>query len=86
MSPTLRHGQIVVCWKSQFASPGDIVIVAHNGIEKIKRLQTVRTHHIYILGDNATQSTDSRHYGWVERSAIVGRVIWPLSDKVSNRT
>ena len=35
----------------------------------------------YVLGDNRTHSTDSRHYGPVPRSEIVGVVkvrLWPL--------
>jgi signal peptidase I len=36
----------------------------------------------YVLGDNRTNSDDSRYFGFVPRSDIVGRVvmrIWPLS-------
>lgn len=29
---------------------------------------------IYVLGDNATESRDSRHFGALPRSAVVGRV------------
>lgn len=28
---------------------------------------------VYVLGDNATESRDSRHFGPVERSLILGR-------------
>ena len=34
----------------------------------------------FVMGDNRTHSTDSRHYGPVRRSAIVGRMtsrVWP---------
>lgn len=32
---------------------------------------------VYIRGDNAAVSRDSRHYGYVERSTVEGKVILP---------
>jgi nickel-type superoxide dismutase maturation protease len=29
--------------------------------------------HIYVLGDNAAESRDSRHFGAIKRSLIVGK-------------
>lgn len=77
MLPTLRHGQVVVCWRSARVRVGDVVIVVHNGVEKIKRAKEVRTHHIFITGDNPGESTDSRHFGWLTHDQVVGCVIWP---------
>ncbi len=77
MAPSLSHGQILVCWKTPKAQVNDIVIVLHDGMEKVKRLADVRTHHIYLLGDNPSSSTDSRHIGWLPKVAIIGKVIWP---------
>lgn len=81
MLPMLADGQVLVCWKNAAIRRGDVVIVHHNGMEKIKRLKTIRTHHVYIVGDNRAASTDSRHFGWISRDAVVGRVIWPKSDE-----
>lgn len=77
MSPTYEHGQVVVCWRSQRAQKNDIVIVMHDGFEKIKRVRHTRMHHVYLAGDNTSDSTDSRHFGWLSHDVVVGRVIWP---------
>lgn len=40
-----------------------------------------------VLGDNRTNSRDSRHYGLVDRESIIGEVqvkVWPFSDFTIN--
>lgn len=83
MAPVLTHGQVVICWRSPRVHPDDVVIVAHDGLEKIKRIAHARTHHIYLLGDNLGASTDSRQFGWLSHSAVVGRVIWPSTSRLN---
>lgn len=77
MVPALRAGQLVVARQTRELKPGDVVIVSHNGLEKIKRIEKQQGDLIYLLGDNAASSTDSREFGWIQAKAIVAKVVWP---------
>ncbi len=77
MAPTLRAGQLVVGRQTRELRPGDVVIVSHNGLEKIKRIERQQGDLIYLLGDNGAASTDSRDFGWVQAKTIIAKVIWP---------
>lgn len=77
MLPVLQPGQLVVGRQTRELKPGDVVIVSHNGLEKIKRIERQQGDLIYLLGDNAAASTDSRSFGWVQANSIIAKVIWP---------
>lgn len=55
----------------------DVVIIRQNGLEKIKRILKIRDGQLFVVGDNPRHSTDSRHFGWIPRDHVVGKVIWP---------
>lgn len=79
MLPTLRPGQLVIA--ANFfnrVKVNDIVIIRHEGKEKIKRITYLTDSTIFVVGDNQRVSTDSRHFGPLEPSALLGKVIWPL--------
>jgi phage repressor protein C with HTH and peptisase S24 domain len=77
MAPTLAPGQLVVGRRTDTLQPGDVVIVSHNGLEKIKRIEQQQGNLLYLLGDNPASSTDSRNFGWVQADSIVAKVVWP---------
>jgi len=77
MLPVLKAGQLVIGRQTRELRPGDVVIVSHDGLEKIKRIERQQGDLIYLLGDNAAASTDSRQFGWVQASHIVAKVVWP---------
>jgi phage repressor protein C with HTH and peptisase S24 domain len=77
MAPTLRAGQVIVGQQTRKLRPGDVVIVLHNGLEKVKRIAKQQSDFVYLLGDNAAISTDSRDFGWVPTETIIAKVVWP---------
>lgn len=77
MAPALCAGQLVIGRQTRDLLPGDVVIVSHNGLEKIKRIEKHQGDLIYLLGDNASASTDSRDFGWLPAKTIIAKVVWP---------
>ncbi|KAL7468444.1 hypothetical protein ACHAXS_008681 [Conticribra weissflogii] len=75
----LRHPERegTIC-KRIVGMPGDALARSHGSeVEEVPR------GHIWVEGDNAPQSHDSRYYGPVPASLVIGKVIcrlWPLRD------
>lgn len=78
MLPKLEDGRIVIAsgW-FRALSPHDVVIIRHEGIEKIKRIQQIAADKLFVVGDNGSESTDSRQFGWVDANCVLGKVLWP---------
>jgi len=81
MHPLFPEGKVVVAsgWFKKL-QPSDVVIIMHDGIEKIKRVEQVRPQEVYVLGDNSEASTDSRDFGWLPAGSIRGKVLWPRTN------
>ncbi len=78
MLPVLPPGTFVIGWRYfKDLNPGHIVVLNHDGREKIKRLSEIKDKQIYLLGDKAEESTDSRHFGWLDYDSVKAIVIWP---------
>jgi hypothetical protein len=77
MSPVLKHGQLVIGLRWLPPRLGAVVILRHEGKEKIKKISEVSGKNIYVVGSNPAASTDSRQFGWLPKRSIVGVVIWP---------
>jgi phage repressor protein C with HTH and peptisase S24 domain len=78
MLPTLLPGRVVVAtgWHSGLLKE-DVVVISHQGVEKIKRIHRITDGRIFVLGDNPLRSTDSHIFGWLDASTVVGKVVWP---------
>jgi phage repressor protein C with HTH and peptisase S24 domain len=81
MAPTFRAGQIVAIRRSGELQVGDVVMVLHDGLEKLKRVARLEPARVYVLGDNPAASTDSRNFGWLGIETVIGRVIWPRRNR-----
>lgn len=78
MSPNLEPGQLVIGinWSVRI-HPGEVYIFRHAGMEKIKRVERVSSDRVFFIGDNMASSSDSRHFGWVDKSHVLAKIIWP---------
>lgn len=79
MSPKLRPGQLLLAspFRRHAVHPGQVVIVEHDGVEKIKRVERIQNDMVFVIGDNLEASTDSRHFGWLTMDEVRARVFWP---------
>jgi phage repressor protein C with HTH and peptisase S24 domain len=75
MQPTFQPGTLVLGFRWGRPRRGSIVIAEHNGLELLKRVADVGAKGFYLIGDNQTQSTDSRTYGWFAPQTIKSVVI-----------
>jgi hypothetical protein len=82
MAPTLADGDIVVLWKRPLRA-GTVVMAVQAEREVIKRIEKLDDENAYLVGDNRPYSVDSRHYGKVKRSAILGTVMITLPRAVA---
>jgi hypothetical protein len=77
MFPTLRHGQLVIGWHRR-PRAGDVVLARQSGREVVKRVEAIKDQAVYLVGDNRTESHDSRHYGHVRFQDIIGSIMITL--------
>lgn len=84
MLPKFEHGRVLVAsgWFRQL-QPADVVIIKHDGFEKVKRVHEVNGEKLYVIGDNTTESTDSRDFGWLPLESVMAKVIWPRAEAES---
>lgn len=75
MEPTLKQGRVVIASPLLSAGERDVVVARVDGREIIKRIKKIEDNKYFLVGDNPSHSRDSRRFGAVEESAILGRVI-----------
>lgn len=81
MFPTMKDGDVVLVNRLGylFRQPqkGDLIALKDPRDKKIlvKRITKVIDKQFYVEGDNKSHSTDSREFGMIGKSDIVGKVI-----------
>ena len=85
MEPTMRNGDWWLVRLGQRVSPGDVALLRHplrRDLLVVKRVRRADVDGWWVEGDNPDFSDDSRSFGAVAPSDIVGRLWWryhPLS-------
>jgi len=86
MLPALANGQLLLVERVSYywraPRPGEVVVfyVPSRGASLIKRVDYLTDAGVYVLGDNAELSNDSRNFGVVPRRFVTGRAVlcyWP---------
>jgi len=77
MLPKLKPEQIILASSRIRLRTNQVVVVRREGLEVVKRLSKMAGSRVYITGDNAPKSTDSREFGWISKDDVLATVIWP---------
>lgn len=81
MLPTYKTGDIVIGLKFLSTLKVNNIIILHSpsgNLLIIKRIKEIKGNRYFAVGDNQKESTDSRQFGWVGKSHIVGKVVYKL--------
>ncbi len=73
MLPALKPGSILFFTRRYELKAGDIVIFKRDNLEIVKRIHAIKNNEVFLLGDNPNESTDSRHWGWLQINEIFGK-------------
>lgn len=77
MLPTLRSGVIVLVKSGKNVSAGDVVLATHpyKNSNIVKRIAAISLDgKVSLIGDNPSESTDSRAFGEVSLDCLIGKV------------
>jgi len=79
MVPSVRSGDRVLIDPKASVKPGDVVLARHpykSNVRILKRLSSIEPDgRFYLSGDNPDDSTDSRTFGSISISDILGKVV-----------
>lgn len=90
MSATLKEGAVVLVNRCSylFRKPkiGDIVVLYNPDknlkderyiIKRVQKIKKIGDEELcFVVGDNEKESKDSRHFGWIKKDSILGKVIY----------
>jgi nickel-type superoxide dismutase maturation protease len=78
MLPTLKDGDAVLINSSEAVAAGDIILARHpfkKSVRILKRLKEFdEKGDLFVTGDNASESSDSRVFGAIPSKDLIGKV------------
>ena len=74
MEPNFHDGQWLVINKITKPRIGDVVVFKYGDMDLLKRVIHPEGDGWWVEGDNKEQSTDSRSFGPVPKSAVIGKL------------
>lgn len=86
MAPTLIPGERLLVKYGAPIAPGDLVIFNRVGQVDIKRVFRIESGGLFLLGDNASVSVDSRTYGLILLKDVLGSTairLWPKPGRIT---
>ncbi len=81
MEPSFREGDYVLVNRLSRMKAEDVVVLEHPKTKQLvlKRVLKRRKDKLFVIGDNSSHSSDSRSFGWVGISRIIGKVWWRIA-------
>lgn len=77
MQPFLKAGSRVLSLNCFYKLKlNDLVVARVNNRLIIKRITKMNHDKLFLEGDNRSESTDSKQFGWVNKKNIIGKVIF----------
>ncbi len=82
MEPTLKNGDKIlttnIFYLFNLPKINDIVVFEDKGKIFVKRIKKIRNNKYLVLGDNKNDSLDSRNFGEIDKTQILGKFIYKL--------
>jgi len=78
MLPTYRPGDTLLGLRWFTPRAGQVVVAAWAGRPIIKRITAIDSSAITLTGDNPSASTDSRHFGPIQKNQLQAKIIGKL--------
>ena len=86
MVPNLGFGDELLIRYGAKIAVGDVVVFRRAGQNDIKRVESISDEGIFVVGDNAMASLDSRNYGLIRHNQVLGKALFRVKPKFGRIT
>jgi len=86
MVPNLGYGDELLIRYGASIAVGDVIVFRRSGQNDIKRVESISDDGIFVVGDNAMASLDSRTYGLIRHDQVLGKALFRVKPKFGRIT